>query len=423
MANEHMLARLDRTEKKWFGNLGGPGRKRKLAKFHASTSQPSFPSVARNQPRSTVNSLSTRRIGRRHLALLGALVLVGAAVCAPANAVHAQAKKPKKAAKTTTTQAPATTAAVATIPATTVAAKKELVFAIVLPSSKDDKAFSQSGYTGLENAVKKSGGKVVFQENVAVASAQEAIRNLASQKPTIVISLGGQFADAIAAVAPSFPDIQFMGVNGNKTGPNLSSWSLAEGEVAYLAGIMVAAENPGLKKIARIAGIEIAPLKLGSAGFIDGARSVDPKIEYINTFTGSMDDVAKAKEATLAAANAGAKFIYTGMNNALVGMEQAADEAGIQLINNTTNKCNDPKSGVSYFGAVNSSTTFATQSIASQLASGTYKAGVARSNLEFPDAFGVVLCGGKSKAETAKLLADAEKKLIAGEIKIGLNPK
>ena len=360
---------------------------------------------------------------RRSIAVLTAAVALGLVLAPAANSATTKKKTVKK--KATPTSAPAATAAPTTAaPAATAApaTPKELTIAIVLPSSKDDKAFSQSGYEGVQAAAKKAGGKVIFQENVAVASAQEAIRNLASQKPTVVISLGGQFADAIAAVAPSFPDVQFVGVNGAKTGPNLSSWSLAEGEVAYLAGILVAGENPGVKKIGRVAGITIAPLKLGTAGFIDGARSVDAKIDFVNTFTGSMDDVAKAKEATLAAANSGAKFIYTGMNNGLVGQEQAADEAGIQLINNTTNKCKDPKSGVIYFGAVNSSTSFATDQIGTLIAAGTFKAGSARSNLEFPDAFGVLLCSGKPKDTTAKLLADAEKKLIAGEIKIGLEP-
>ncbi len=350
---------------------------------------------------------------RSTVAIAGASILAVGLLAAPGGAATKKKTTTTKKKVTPSTAAPTTAAA---------AAKKDLVFAIILPSSKDDKAFSESGYTGLTNAVKKVGGKVVFQENVAVASAQEALRNLASQKPTVVMSLGGQFADAIATVAPSFPDVQFVGINGSKTGANLSSWSLAEGEVAYLAGILVAAENPGVKKISRVAGIPIAPLQLGTAGFIDGARSVDPDIQYITTFTGNMDDGAKAKEATLAAANAGAKFIYTGMNNALVGMEQAAQESDVQLINNTTNKCSDPKTGALYFGAVNSSTTFATQSVAESLADGTYKPNAKRSNLEFPDAFGVVLCSGKPKAKTAQLLADAEKKLIAGEIKVGLQP-
>jgi basic membrane protein A and related proteins len=360
-------------------------------------------------------------VSRNRLASTVAVAVVLALTTSPLSASAATKKKTTKKTATTvaSTAAPTTAAPVAS----TAAPKKDITIAIVLPSSKDDKAFSQSGYEGVSAAAKKSGGKVIFQENVAVASAQEAIRNLASQKPTVVISLGGQFADAIAAVAPSFPDVQFVGVNGVKTGANLSSWSLAEGEVAYLAGILVAGENAGVKKIGRVAGITIAPLKFGTAGFIDGARSVDPKIDYVNTFTGNMDDVAKAKEATLAAANAGAKFIYTGMNNGLVGQEAAADEAGIQLINNTTNKCKDPKTGVIYFAAVNSSTSFATEQIGNLLAAGTFKAGSARSNLEFPDAFGVILCSGKPKDTTAKLLADAEKKLIAGEIKIGLEPK
>jgi basic membrane protein A and related proteins len=367
----------------------------------------------------------------KSLQRFASVLVIGGLVAAPSLQADAATKKTtkkaaKKAVKTTKKSAPTTEAAAPTTEAAAAPApapKKELVFAIILPSSKEDKAFSQSGYEGLVAATKKVGGKVIVQENVAVASAAEAVRNLASQKPTVVMTLGGQFADAIATVAPQFPDVQFVGVNGTKEGANLASWSLAEGQVAYLAGVLVAAENPGVKKIGRVAGITIAPLQLGSAGFIDGARSVDPGIEYINTFTGNMDDVAKAKEATLAAGNAGAKYIFTGMNGGLVGQEQAADELGIRLINNTTNKCTDPKVGVVYYAAVNSSTSFATKSIAEGFANGTFKAGSKRTNLEFPDAFGVVLCAGTPKATTAKLLADAEKKLIAGDIKIGLQPK
>lgn len=380
----------------------------------SATTVPSENGVPKNMSRRLLLAITT--------ALALALVVPTSAHAAKGKPKpKATAKKPATtAAPTTIAAAPAATAAPATTSASV--AKKEQIYAIVLPSSKDDKAFSQAGYTGVVNAAKKTGAKVIFQENVPVSSATEALRNLAAQKPTVVMALGGQFADAIAAVAPDFADVQFVGVNGAKTGPNLSSWSLAEGEVAYLAGILVASENPGIKKIARVAGITIAPLKLGTAGFIDGARSVDPAIEYVNTFTGSMDDVAKAKEATLAAANAGAKFVYTGMNNALVGQEQAADEAGIQLINNTTNKCKDPKTAVIYFGAVDSSTSFATEQIATQITDGTFKPGSKRSNLEFPSAFGVVLCSGKPKAVTASKLAEAEKKLIAGEIKVGLEP-
>ncbi len=58
---------------------------------------------------------------------------------------------------------------------------------------------------------------------------------------------------------------------------------------------------------------------------------------------------------------------------------------------------------------VNSSASFATEQIGALIAGGTFEAGSARSNLEFPDAFGVILGTGRPKDTTAKLLADAEK--------------
>lgn len=318
----------------------------------------------------------------------------------------------------------ATTAAGAA--ATTAAAKAETeeggTYAIVLPSSKTDKSFSQAGFEGLEAGVKTVGGETIFQENVQVASAEEAFRNLASQKPVAVIGLGGQFADAGAAVAPEFPDVHFIVVNGTKTGPNLSKWSLAEGEVAYLAGLLAAAMNPDLKKLGRVGGLEIAPLKFGTSGFILGARSVRPDIEYVWSFTGDFDDVAKAKEATLAAINGGAEIVYTGMNNAIVGQEQAAEEKGVLLINNTFNKCDDAKVGKLYFGATSSSATFAVKGVVEGIGSGKLKPGFAETNLNYPDGFKVDVCGKSVPADVQAKVDAAKADLVAGKIAIPLEP-
>ena len=294
-------------------------------------------------------------------------------------------------------------------------------YAIVLPSSHDDKEFGQAGYEGLQQAVKKLGAKSIYLENVPVANAEEAFRNLASQKPKVVIGLGGQFADAGAAVASQFPDVQFVVINGTKTGANLSKWSQAEGEVAYLGGIMVAATlHPA--KLGRIAGIQIPPLQFASAGFIDGARTIDPNISYVSTFTGDMDDVAKAKEATLAAFQAGAKVVYVGMNNGIVGQEQAAQQANGLLVNNVFNKCQDPRTGKLYYGNAVTSTTFAVNSVVLGLANGSLKPGFSKTNLQYPAAFQVGLCKGSLPSDVQTKIADARQKLLSGQITVGLQP-
>ena len=297
-------------------------------------------------------------------------------------------------------------------------------YAIVLPSAYNDNSFSQVGYAGLTEGVKAIGGKSVYLDNVQVPDAEEAFRNLATRDGVkAVIGLGGQFADAGAAVAPEFPDVHFIVINGTKTADNLSRWSLAEGEVAYLAGMLTAATlQPAPDKLGRVAGIEIPPLKFSTAGFIDGARTVNPKIGYFSTFTGDMDDVAKAKEASLAAYRDGADVLYVGTNNGMTGQEQAAKEAGKLLVNNVIDKCSDPDAGSVYYATAITDPSFAVKSVVTGIDGGTLKPGFSRSNLEEQEGYLIKLCKGEIPPEVQTKLDEARGKLNKAEIKIGLEP-
>jgi basic membrane protein A len=295
-------------------------------------------------------------------------------------------------------------------------------YAIILPSSKSDGSFGEAGYTGLQKGAKAVDGETQVLENVQVADAEEAFRNLAADGPTVVIGLGGQFADAGAAVAPEFPDVHFVVINGTQTGDNLSSWSLSEGEVAYLAGVLVA-DTLQPAEIGRVAGIEIPPLKFATAGFADGARSVNPDIEYFSTFTGDMDDVALAKEASLAAFNGGAEVLYVGMNNGTVGQEQAAQEAGGLLVHNVFDKCDDPDVGDVYYGTAITDPIFAVKKVVTGIGKGKLKPGFAKSNLETTKGFLVKLCDDEIPAETQTKIDEARDALNNGDIEIGLEPK
>lgn len=309
-------------------------------------------------------------------------------------------------------------AAGAAVSAATASGDSDATYAIVLPSSKDDQSFSQAGYEGLMEATEASGAEAIFQENVQVASAQEAFRNLASQSPDVLIGLGGQFADAGAAVAPEFPDVHFVIVNGSQTGPNLSRWSLAEGEVAYLGGIMAASASPAPTKLGHVYGIEITPLVAAGNGFIDGARSKVPTMEYIDTSTGDMDDVAKAKEATTAAFSGGASIVFTGMNNAIVGQEQAAEEAGGLLMSNVSNKCADPDASGVYFGSSATNTPGAVAGIVTGVEAGELQPGFVKSNLELAEGFTLELCGGTISSELQADIEAARQQLVTGAITV-----
>ena len=91
--------------------------------------------------------------------------------------------------------------------------------------------------------------------------------------------------------------------------------------------------------VSYVGGMEIPPIVNAGTEFGNGARYVNPKIKYFENYTGDFDDVAKSKEATLAAIAQGADVHYHILNLGLRGMEQAAKEKGTHIIGSYTDRC------------------------------------------------------------------------------------
>src|SRR3546814_1846177 len=86
------------------------------------------------------------------------------------------------------------------------------------------------------------------------------------------------------------------------------------------------------RSVSYVGGLEIPAIVNTGKEFGKGALYINPKIKYIENYTGDFDDVAKAKEATLAAIAQGADIHYHILNLGLRGMEQAAREKGTHII-------------------------------------------------------------------------------------------
>src|SRR3954471_4025050 len=77
---------------------------------------------------------------------------------------------------------------------------------VLIPGSKSDKGWMESGYTGLAQSEKEFGGKIKVQmiENINYADMEQALTNLAT-KNDLVIGVGGQTQAAVLKVAKRFP--------------------------------------------------------------------------------------------------------------------------------------------------------------------------------------------------------------------------
>ena len=104
---------------------------------------------------------------------------------------------------------------------------------------------------------------------------------------------------------------------------------MKQAEIAYVAGAAAAMLSKN-GAISYVGGLEIPPIVNAGKEFGNGAKSINPKIKYFVNYTGDFDDVAKSKEATLAAIAQGADVHYHILNLGLRGMEQAAKEKSTQ---------------------------------------------------------------------------------------------
>lgn len=317
----------------------------------------------------------------------------------------------KSEAASTETKAPAGEPAAATAPAAA-----PLAIGVLIPGSKSDKGWMESGYDGMKRAEAKNGAKVAVEyvENVKFADMDQALTMLAS-KSALVIGVGGQTEASVRKVAKRFPQVKFSVVGGNKGSQdeNVAQYDVRQAEIAFVAGA-AAAMLSKTGGVSYVGGLEIPAIVNAGKEFGNGARYINPSIKYFESYTGDFDDVVKSKEATLAAITQGADVHYHILNLGLRGMEQAAREKNTHIIGSYTDRCGTDPLYVAYSVT---GVGYQVEYAIDQLAAGTWKAEFKPFGLGMgPEASDLKVCGGLTAEQIGKLDA-IEKDILSGKIK------
>ena len=197
----------------------------------------------------------------------------------------------------------------------------------------DDRSFNQSAWEGLtawgeENGLKENTDYTYFQS----ASESDYVTNLDSAVSggyNLVFGIGFALESAIAEVAPNNPDTKYVIVDSVVADQdNVVSVGFADHEASYLAGV-AAAKSTKSNHIGFIGGMEGVVIDRFEAGFVAGAKSVNPDIKVTIDYAGSFADAAKGQ--TLAAAQyaAGADVIFHasgGTGNGVFAAAKAENE-------------------------------------------------------------------------------------------------
>jgi len=211
--------------------------------------------------------------------------------------------------------------------------------ALLLPSTINDIAWSQSIYTSLKELQAEMGEdklEIAYSENMFnVPDAAAAIREYAANGYDLVIAHGAQYGDSLMEIAPDFPEVSFAWGTSTRTGAdqgitNIFAYEPRGDEAGYVTGVL-AAKITKSKVIGLVGPVDAGDAKLHVDGFLAGVKATDPEVKVNVSFTGSFGDTALAAEAANTHIKAGAD-VLTGSSQQVVGAIGVAKENGIPWI-------------------------------------------------------------------------------------------
>jgi basic membrane protein A len=224
------------------------------------------------------------------------------------------------------------------VPALTSSAQDEgISIAVVMPSTINDLAFSQSMYDALIAIMDEyeEVDEVAYSENMfVVEDAATALRDYADEGYDLVIAHGSQYGSSLAEIAPDYPDTAFAWGTTVDTFEeegisNVYAYEARSEEGGFVMGVMAALMTES-NVIGIVGPIETGDAKLYVDGFTTGVMwGTEDEDEYtvLVNYIQSFSDVSLAAAAAEAMLDEGAD-ILTGTAQMVPGAVNKANEAG-----------------------------------------------------------------------------------------------
>ncbi len=204
---------------------------------------------------------------------------------------------------------------------------------------RGDQSFNDAAAAGLDKAAKELGvssKEASATNNEPESAREERLNQLIDAGYTNVIAVGFAYAKSVGKVAKANPNVKFAIVDdssADSAGSNVEQLVFAEHEGSYLVGAAAALKSKS-NHIGFVGGVETDLIKKFEAGYIAGAKAVNPNItidvKYLTQapdFSG-FNDVAKGKTAAEAMYQAGADVVYHAAGGSGGGVFTAAKAAG-----------------------------------------------------------------------------------------------
>lgn len=195
--------------------------------------------------------------------------------------------------------------------------------ALLSPGPISDAGWNAAAYEGLLLIQKELGAQIAQVQTSDPGSREEAFRDFGRQGFDLVFGHGFEYVDAATAVCADYPKTVFITTSGNQIRANMASVRFMLEEATYLLG-MIAGRMTQSGRVGMIGGMNIPSIDSTFLAFEAGVLAANPEAQVARSFVGNWEDVAAAKELTLAQINSGVDFIFQNADAAGQGVFQAA---------------------------------------------------------------------------------------------------
>lgn len=207
---------------------------------------------------------------------------------------------------------------------------------LVLPGAVDA-AYEHGAYLGIERAVRDLGVRGRVLTPTPKEGPAPSFSFLARQKYDLVIAAGPLVADALDAVALSFPNQTFaiIGVDHSALPhrpPNVQGIAFREEEAGFLAGqvaVLALDLRPGDRVVSAVGGEPVPAVEKYIAGYEAGARAVDPDVTTLRGYTNDFFDPVKGRSVALGQIAQGSRVVFQVAGDCGLGALEAARERGV----------------------------------------------------------------------------------------------
>lgn len=208
---------------------------------------------------------------------------------------------------------------------------------LLTPRSVNDNGWNAIAYEGLQRIHQELGAEISHQETKTPSEFEEGFRSYGAKGFDLAFGHGFEFQDAALKAGRQYPKTVFITTSGSSVAPNVSPMVFQLEQATYLLGIIAARESK-TGKGGVVGGIKLPSIASTFLAFRAGAKSVNPKFEVKEIYTGNFDDAGAAKLATLSLINAGCDFIFHQANEAGRGVFQACSERKVRCFGSNKNQ-------------------------------------------------------------------------------------